>query len=332
MQHVVVIGEDVDRMQPLLHAIAGRGAHVTVWDTGVSGALDLTAPPDGTAVYFCRQSPSAAAARGRRSAVPYTRQLLQWLARHGVPVVNGVSVLDTETSKAAQMDVLAAAGVRVPVTYLAHGVAQARLMAKTHFPDKPVIIKPNCGGSGKGVAAYGTGALAAVEFAGTDAPDNLWVVQEHVGVYSDDVTQFKSIIRAEVVGGRVQRDYFVQITAPSSEFSLCPCDLRFERVLSSISFKIVRNVHTIPGLESVAALDGFCGKIEAAFAAVGGAAVGAVEAMVVAGQEPVVFDMNFNTNYNATAEAAAGIQPGADRVAEFLLGLVPVPVEGPSHK
>jgi hypothetical protein len=192
----------------------------------------------------------------------------------------------------------------------------------------------------------------------TSARENMWVIQEHLGQYSENTATMRSVIRIEVIGGVVQRDYIVKITAPTKEFGLCPCDPKSAEMLARTNFMLVDDPLTIPGFRpedftaelstdtssttaTVAAheaFEAFCRKIEAAFAKAG-SLVGSVEGMPLWGcnvvhadgscnafasrwatcHEPVLFDFNTcNSNYNAGAEAAGGILPGVARVANLL--------------
>jgi hypothetical protein len=333
---IYIIGEDTDRMRPLLEVLSSRGVSTVVWDTAGGCLVPTLAPPSLAAVYFCRQSPSAGG-RGHPHAMGYAKELLRWLEFHGATVVNGSRALDVECSKGLQMMYLHAAGLNVPLTMVQQGLRQTvvQAMAVPEYREGAFIMKPNQGGSGANVDSYANGRELRNDVRGSGggilpAPDDLWVLQTHVGTYSRDPLVTKSILRFEVIGGVVQRDYVVQITAPSTEFSLCPCDPRAEKLLNSIDFRILRNPLTIPGFKDAPeAFDAFCTKVEQVFAWVG-ASVGSVEGIVEedpevrAGypcpHEPVLFEMNFNTNYNSSAEAAAGITPGPHRVADLLLG------------
>jgi hypothetical protein len=244
--------------------------------------------------------------------------------------------LDVECSKALQMMYCAAAGLNTPSTTLQTGLRQTMVQASVNYRDAPLIMKPNHGGSGTNVDAYTNGrdlqnSLRYSRVA--PSPDDLWVVQTLLGSFSRDPTVTKSILRFEVVDGVVQRDYVVKITAPSAEFSLCPCDPRTEKILNSISFRVLANPLTVPGFkDDPAVFDTFCKKVELAFALVG-AKVGSVEAIVLwqdypdqaeaylHPKEPVIFEMNFSANYNPTAENAAEIPSGVSRVCDMLVAL-----------
>ena len=332
---VYVIGEDHDRMQVFLKVLEARGIPTEVWNTA-GGAIVTTLPPP-CGVFYCRQSPSAPG-REHPHATAYAREILWWLEFHNAVLVNGSKALDTETSKSLQMMTLHAVGLNTPFTIMQQGIPQTALEASKFTT--AVIVKPNHGGSGKGVQSYEGGKAAATAIRNSTpamraaAPDNLWCLQTLLGPYTDDETAVRSILRIEVINGRVQRDYILKITAPCKEFSLCPCDPRGAMLLDKISFMVLRNPLTIPGIDGdEEKFDTFCGKIEHAFALCD-ALVGSVEAVVLwdndetayareyaVPHEPVLFEMNFNTNYNERAEAAADIPSGSSRLVDMLQAL-----------
>ena len=328
---VYVIGEDHDRMQVFLKELNARSIPTEVWNTARGAIVSTRPPPPG--IYYCRQSPSAMG-RDHPHATAYAREILRWLEFHGINVVNGSKALDAETSKSLQIMTLHAVGLNTPFTIVQQGVAQT--VAEAALFTVPLIVKPNHGGSGRGVQSFDGGRSAALgirNMSQTDrqnAPDSLWCLQTLLGVYTNDETAVRSILRMEVIDGRVQRDYILKITAPCKEFSLCPCDPRGAALLDKISFMVLRNPLTIPGFDgSAEKFDAFCNKIEHAFRLCD-ARVGSVEAVVLwedcpdaaaaypTPYEPVLFEMNFNTNYNERAEEAAGIRPGAARVVDML--------------
>ena len=144
----------------------------------------------------------------------------------------------------------------------------------------------------------------------------------------------RSVLRFEIIDGRVL--YVMQIRAPVTEFKLCPCDPRMKAMLSNITFRIVADVTTIPCCAAPGAYAAFCAKLEALWAYLD-ARVGSAEAFLPityaddtatgrvysfeAGSrptEPVVFELNFNSNYNETAEELAGVS-GVQAVADMLI-------------
>src|SRR5207253_2996852 len=83
-------------------------------------------------------------------AVFYTLAFLAHLERRGVRVVNGYRAFATETSKALQLALLERLGLPYPKARVIHHPTQApRAAEELRFP---VLVKPNIGGSGVGVA------------------------------------------------------------------------------------------------------------------------------------------------------------------------------------
>ena len=332
-RRVIVIGEDYQRVLPLLEAL---DAHVQgeFWNTS-RGCLVTSHPPED-AVYFCRQSPSADS-RGHAASVPYVRALLQWLEAYECTVVNGFRALAVETSKAVQMTLLRRFDVNTPRTVLITTRAQLRAELRAWPATEPLIIKPDMGGSGNGVAAYATPRTAlgpASELVDIDAAP--WVLQEHINGFSDEPSKMRSVLRFEIVDGRVL--YVMQIRAPVTEFKLCPCDPRMKAMLSKITFRIVSDVSTIPCFAAPGAYAAFCAKLEMLWAHLH-ARVGSAEAFLpvsyaddvgdgrvysdeasMHAAEPVVFELNFNSNYNATAEELAGVS-GIQSLTDMLVRL-----------
>ena len=333
VRRVIVIGEDHTRVMPLLQALDAR-VDVEFWNTARCCLVPSLPPED--AVYFCRQSPSADS-RGHAASVPFTRALLAWLDAYGRTVVNGVRALAVETSKGVQMALLRRCGVNTPHSVLVTTRAQLRAELLAWPATEPLIMKPDCGGSGNGVAAYANPRAALGPAAELDAVDaQPWLLQEHMNAFSEEPSKMRSVLRFEIVDGRVL--YVMQIRAPVTEFKLCPCDPRMQSMLSRITFRILADVTTVPCFAAPGAYSAFCAKLERVFAHVG-ARVGSAEAFLPTAyaddvadgraysaeatarpDEPVVFEVNFNSNYNETAEELAGVS-GVGAVADMLVRL-----------
>ena len=162
-----------------------------------------------------------------------------------------------------------------------------------------------------------------------------------MGPYSSDPAKIRSFLRFEMVDGRVL--YAMQVRAPATEFKLCPCDPRMKAMLAGVDFRILTDMRTIPCFaDAPQALPRFLAKLEAVWASLG-AKVGSVEAFLPPGyledgdgrrlyspdatlalDEPVVFEMNFNSNYNEAAEEQAKVS-GAAAVVAMLKGLASQP-------
>lgn len=345
-KRVVIIGEDYERTLPVLEELDRLGIRVEMWNVS-KGCLVSTIPPPDDAIYFCRQSPSSGA-RDHAASIPYVRNLLWWLHFHGRTVINGSHAFEAEMSKSAQMAILNVHGINTPRTSLVATTRQLVVELLSGNIPGPVILKPDTGGSGNGVQAFANCADAAYAVRHTwkdVAESTLWVVQEHLNAFSEDVNRMRSILRFEVIDSRVL--YVMQIRAPVTVFKLCPCDPKLESLLSKVEFRIVTDPLTIPCFrDNPGSYQVFCDKITGVWDMLG-AKVGSVEAFLpveyaddfdggtdefatgprsysaesqISPGEPVVFEINFNSNYNKTAEGMVGLS-GAAEVAAMLARL-----------
>ena len=381
---VVVLGEDEERSQPLLQALGALGVPTMFWNTERGTLFPTEVPEDavyfsrqspscgtrnhGVSMPYARivlwwleqhgrtvVNGSAALALESSKAcqvrlltqfgfnVPRTgvcatrRQLFAELRHVSYPVV-------------VKPDM---GGSGAGVHAYASGAHAARALSQV---PPPSVVPPSASSyaqsarvpptDGKGKARGKGGAVGGEK---ADNPDPYvddtvpWLFQEHIGPWSDDETKVRSVLRFEIIGGRVA--YVMQIRAPVTVFKLCPCDPRFESLLSKVDFKILADPLTIPCFApDPSRFDAFCERLEALWASVG-AAVGSAEAFLPVAMaedarertyspesmatpnEPVIFDLNFNSNYNAAAEKAAGVDgPGA--VAAMLASLATQSADG----
>lgn len=336
MKTVIVLAEDYDRTLHLLKALDALGVTTVLWNVS-TGALVSSVPPPMDAIYFSRQSPSAST-RNHGGSISYVRNILWWLQAHNCRVINGLAAFEMEMSKMSQMARLHMRGINTPRTKLVAGVRQlwVELSSDARTSATPVIIKPDTGGSGMGIKAYGSAGIAADNVRsdpGYSPLDAMWIIQEHVNAYTEDESHIRSILRFEIVDGKVL--YVMQIRAPATEFKLCPCDPKMESILSKVEFRIITNPYTIPCFkDNREAYGRFVTKLEGVWAEVG-ARVGSAEAFLpisyaddvadrmyssesmLAPDEPVVFEINFNSNYNQRAEELVGID-GTAEVARML--------------
>ena len=163
-----------------------------------------------------RTSPSSAT-RGHGGVLFYAEALLNHYASLGVPVINPVAAYRGEKSKALQLDLLERVGARYPRTIVVNHRDQV-WKALDHIPF-PLVIKPNVGGSGAGIALF---ASREDLEAGADrldfGPDGTALVQEYLE--SDE----GAIVRVEVMDGRYL--YAIRIVRDAQAgFNLCPADI-----------------------------------------------------------------------------------------------------------
>jgi glutathione synthase/RimK-type ligase-like ATP-grasp enzyme len=168
-------------------------------------------------VLFNRMSPSAHS-RQHGSGIFHTLAYLEHLELMGVRVINGSTAFRYEISKAAQHSLLKSLGIRYLPSRVIHAPAHAIAAAKGLR--YPIVVKPNIGGSGKGIVRF-DGALAlerAVAAAQLDLGyDGVALVQEFVPARGGHIT------RVETLGGRYL--YAIRVHLSGQTFDLCPADI-----------------------------------------------------------------------------------------------------------
>jgi hypothetical protein len=176
--------------------------------------------PNGNRRYsliFNRMSPSAYT-RGHGHGIYYTVSYLEHLERLGMRVINGARGFRYEISKASQLSLLHSLGLPYPRARVINHAEEAPTAAEGfRFP---VIVKPNVGGSGKGIVRFDTPeALAQAARTGQFSLglDNTALVQEFIPARGGHIT------RVEVVGGNYLYGINVYITGET--FDLCPADI-----------------------------------------------------------------------------------------------------------
>jgi glutathione synthase/RimK-type ligase-like ATP-grasp enzyme len=166
---------------------------------------------------FNRASPSAYL-RGHGQSTFYTLQWLRHLARIGVPVVNGASAYAMDTSKAIQLDALAALGLPYPRTGVANSGATA--VEAAQGLRYPILVKANVGGSGAGITRFDdeAGLITAAEQGSLDfGVDGVALVQELAPLRNGHIT------RLETLGGEFL--YAINVFPAEDSYNLCPADV-----------------------------------------------------------------------------------------------------------
>jgi len=313
MRKVYVIHENDAWVEPLRRQFAQLGTPFEEWflDRGV---LDLTqAPPEG--VFYNRMSASSHT-RDHRYAAEYTGAVLEWLRRHGRPLVNGPRALALEISKVAQYQALAGFGIRTPDTLAVVGRENLARAAETL--GYPLILKHNRAGKGLGVKLILSRAGLEQHLASPEetAPvDGIQLVQRYIEAPEPFIT------RVEFVGGRFL--YAVRVDT-SQGFELCPADqcqveagAACPAVAPSEKFRILPEFRSplLPRYE--------------AFLAANDIGVAGIEFIVDREGRAFTYDVNTNTNYNPDAEAHDG-RSGMATIARYLTDLLAATARAPA--
>ena len=245
-----------------------------------------------------RTSPSSAT-RGHGAVLFYAEALLNHYASLGVPVINPVAAYRGEKSKALQLDLLERVGARYPRTVVVNHRDQiGKALDQVPFP---LVVKPNIGGSGAGIALFPSrqdleAGVDRLDF----GPDGTVLVQEYLE--SDE----GAIVRVEVMDGRYL--YAIRIVrAADAGFNLCPADICQAPPLGACV------VAPTPGL-AVTRFDPPVEAIETVLRLTRAASIdiGGVEYLVARRDGRIYYyDINATSNFVANAPEVLGFDPTA---------------------
>lgn len=314
MTKVHIIHENDAWVEPLRTAFTALGTPTEEWflDRGV---LDLTRPPPA-GVFYNRMSASSHT-RGHIYAPEYAGAVIEWLERHGRPLVNGRRALQLELSKVAQYQALSVHGIPTPATLAV--VGRENIPRAAEQLGYPIILKHNRAGKGLGVRLLRSEAglrealalLEITEDSEAHPRDGIWLVQRYIEAAEP------AIIRAEFVGGRFL--YAVRVDT-SEGFQLCPadaCAVAEGDVCPAVA----------PGQKFVIQ-EGFAHPLihrMEAFLLANGIGVGAIEFITDRAGQAFAYDVNTNTNYNPDAETRSdrtGPRTGMGAIATHLTALL----------
>jgi hypothetical protein len=265
---------------------------------------------DDFKVLFNRMSPSASS-RGHGSGIFHTLAYLEHLSLMGVRVINGARAFRYEISKASQHSLLKSLGLKYIPSRVIHTRGQA--IAAANGLRYPILIKPNVGGSGKGIFRYDSArelerasAADALEF----GCDSVALVQEFVPARGGFIT------RVETLAGRFL--YAIRVHLSGETFDLCPAD-----ICQTISGEHLNNAAPVEATKAglkVEAYEPPLDVIHAVERIVQSAAidVGGVEYMIDDRDgEIYYYDINALSNFVADGRRVVGFDP-FEKLADFL--------------
>jgi hypothetical protein len=245
-----------------------------------------------------RMSPSAWM-RGQRDAIFHVLRYLEHLDDIGIPVLNGATAFRYELSKAAQYSLMARLGIRHPATRVLSRPEQA--LAAAEGLRFPVLVKPNIGGSGAGIASFATPEeLEAAIGSGSVnfGIDHVGLLQEHLPARDD------AIVRIEIVDGRFL--YAIRLLLTPGTFNLCPADYcELPGMADGVSGRGLPIEAYDPPFELV--------EQARRLVAAAGMDVGGVEYLISGRDgEAYFYDLNALSNFVADAPNVIGFNPYVD--------------------
>lgn len=284
---VAILYEHPQWFLPLFAELERRGVpHVAL--NAAEHAFDPDERASPYSLVVNRMSPSAWT-RGNGRAIFHTLHYLTFLDGIGAHVLNGRRAFELELSKVRQASLMARLGIRHPRTRAIHDGAQAVEAARgLRFP---VLVKPNVGGSGAGILAFGSPAeLAEAEL--DFGLDGTALVQEQLPAADG------AIVRVEILDGELL--YAIRLPLSTGSFNLCPAD-----------------VCVLPGQRRIERFDPPADVVADAkrLVAAAGMDVAGVEYLVDARDgHAYLYDVNALSNFVADAETVVGFDPFVDLV------------------
>ena len=307
---IAVYHEHQEWFRPLFAALDARGVPYVRIDAR-NHHYDPAAQERNYSLVFNRMSPSAYR-RGNGQGIFYTLGYLAHLERTGTRVVNGSRAFGFETSKATQLSVFESLGIACPRTLIINHASEAPGAAANI--GYPLVVKPNIGGSGAGIARYDRAEdleQAAVGGHLDLGLDQTALVQEFIPARDS------SIVRVEVLGGKFL--YAIQIFSIGETFNLCPGHI----CQTADGAPLARSICPADAPKTGLTVQGVTPPAEVidtveGIMAAGGIEIGGVEYMVDDRDgRRVFYDVNALSNYVADAPRVVGFDPYA-RLADFL--------------
>jgi len=316
---IAILFEHSEWFQPLFAELERRGIP---YDRLLAAELsyDPRARTSPYALVVNRMSPSAYL-RGHGNGIFFVREYLRHLKEIGVEVINGYDAYLVETSKATQLGIYEALGIRYPRARVINHPSQA--VSAAQGMDYPVMVKPNIGGSGAKIQLFHErGELVTAVRSGTLdlGIDSTALVQEFLPVDEG------AIVRIEVLNGEFL--YAIKVFPPPGEgFNLCPSDICQEEQEAMIA--PATNVGYCPATPAKRAMriEVFTPPQEAIEAALCLARaahldVGGIEYLVNARDGGLYFyDINALSNFVTDAQRIVGFDP-FERLVDLILSRI----------
>lgn len=301
---VYILHENLEWTQHLTKWLEKKEIPYELWDLS-SGILDLqSTPPEG--IFYSRMSASSHT-RGNRYAVELAQQVIKWLESHGRKVLNGSAAIDLEISKLKQYLALERNDIAYPKTVAAVGKDHI-LEAARKLNTYPLVTKHNRAGKGLGVYLFNSEEeLKTYVESNVFEPsvDGITLVQQYIKPFDGHIR------RSEFIGGR----FFYTVAIDSSDgFELCPAD---ECVIKPRNETNQKSTEPDSKFKIIDPLEKERQEQYEQFLKNNGISVAAVEWVEDENHTIYVYDVNTNTNYNASAEEKAGVF-AQEQIADYL--------------
>jgi biotin carboxylase len=213
---LAIFYEHPDWFRPLFAELDSRGIIYVKLDASCH-SYDPAAASTDFSLFFNRMSASAYL-RGNGQGIFFTHNYLAHLEASGVRVLNGSQAFAVETSKARQLQLFHSLGLSFPKTRVVNYTDE--ILAAAPQIGFPLLVKPNIGGRGAGIARFDSiGQLhAAIDETKLElGVDKIALVQELIPARNGHIT------RVETLGGKFL--YAIDIFTTGENFNLCPAEI-----------------------------------------------------------------------------------------------------------
>ena len=307
---IAIYHEHPDWFRPLFAELDRRGTRYVRIDAR-HHQYDVASKDGEFSLVFNRMSPSAYL-RGNGQGIFYTLNYLAHLEQLGTRVINGRRAFTVETSKALQLSLLESLRLAYPRARVINHASEAPAAARTlRFP---VVVKPNIGGSGAGVARFERPA----ELERTVAEGRLNLGIDHTALVQEFIPARGGFItRVEVLGGKYL--YAIKVFLSGEGYNLCPADI----CQTTDGVELLRAACPADAPKTGLKVEGYTppaeviGEVERIMAAAGIEVGGAEYIVDDRDSRRLYYDINALSNFVADAPRVVGFDPYA-RLADYL--------------
>ena len=330
MKTVYILYENKEWDQGLVTTLERHGFACKMWSL-YDMSLPIANPPVAPGSLILNRFSPSFATRSHGNTLGAARSLVRLLESHGHHVINGGQAMELEVSKVAQIIACRHVGLRSPHTEMVVGTPRQDALQRwthKHGNDTPVVIKPNCGGSGNHVRIFRTvDELKAAVDSDTWDPnisiDGITLMQKMV--------EAPWLYRLEFVGTEFM--YAVKIRTQGSSLNRCPCEQNLDAEGGQGACALASKFEILPDFpvhdSEWMLIQALTRMLRANHVHIAG-----IEVIKDSQDKWWVIDCNcVNTNYNLTAERAARVPVGGnERIAQWLSSArFPSAPSGASH-
>lgn len=334
---ICILFEDIKRTIHLINYIKHNYPRIvlTLWDVSKGGILDLKAAPPKDTVFINRYSGSAWTRTLHKSStstdtlvsntMKYMETVIHWLKHHNAKIIQGIESVVLESNKGIQCLELDRVKLKRPPSLIALGDGALRHVLTSKIKNSPSFIKPLSGGGGESVIPmFGLSDLKKRDENKVSFPTTLNIVEQSMltpkqlklvrsnivsNRHNNTTPCYNITYRAEFVNKQFL--YICSTLSSINMVSRCPCDER--RDSKPVYFDIVNPNFLMPPSTFKTFIDR-----SVQFQKNNNLDMCAIE-FVISKSEPIVIDVNMNTNYNEDLETKMDVESAYDHIVKLAM-------------